>query len=253
MSANDIKYIRSHRQRVKQANKTIRTNEHYKRERISIIDREAFVEFFLLEDILLMNETRLKIAKGERMKSTSGEKSNRKQIERYEAYIELLQSAIEQAKLAIDSGNYSIVWKSIPEHALMTKASSLKNLEQLKDMTVGILERIFADTRDAVGTVDELNRAVDRLESHDENARRVADIPATTEEKIADVIRRANEAFSDATTAKPAPRAEETSSDVTPVKPAPRTEKTGSDVTPVKPVPGTKKTDTDERTSRLDS
>ena len=54
------KIIRSHRQRVKAAKDLIPSNPIYRGERISIVDREAFVEFFLLEDIRRLYQMRLK-------------------------------------------------------------------------------------------------------------------------------------------------------------------------------------------------
>ena len=48
-------FITSHRMRVKKANETIKNLP----ERISVFDREAYVEFFLLEDIVRLYDYRL--------------------------------------------------------------------------------------------------------------------------------------------------------------------------------------------------
>lgn len=54
------KIIRSHRARSKQAKEMLKNNDEYRGETISIIDREAFVEFYLLEDIVRLYNNRLK-------------------------------------------------------------------------------------------------------------------------------------------------------------------------------------------------
>ena len=63
------KFITSHRVRVARANELINQLP----ERISIIDREAYVEFFLLEDIVRLYEYRLNQERKKNVETKAGE------------------------------------------------------------------------------------------------------------------------------------------------------------------------------------
>ena len=68
---------------MKQANETLKNNPRYKRERISIIDREAFVEFYLLEDIVKLYNIRLKEEQAYVPQGRADEKGKRANIENF--------------------------------------------------------------------------------------------------------------------------------------------------------------------------
>lgn len=167
------KTIRSHKERVKRAKELIETDAKYSGERISIIDREAFVEFFLLEDIVALYEKRLDSERSYNPQSKAGERARGANIEKFEALLNVFRSAIETAKSMIDSGNYTQVRKAIPEGALMVCANSVKYLPYLKKIAEE-MNRDLSDERFlALGASYGLDESMEEQDAHDENVRRV--------------------------------------------------------------------------------
>ena len=171
------KFITSHGYRLRRAKDLIPTLP----EKISIINREAIVEFFLLEDIARLYEYRLEQEKRKVVKTPAGERAKRANMEKFTAIINLFNSAIEIAWSEITSGNYSAVWKAIPEHALMIAANSVKNLPTLRKIAVSLLKELSDEaalaTAENVGFEEDLND----LDSHEANVRRVKGLPSPDE------------------------------------------------------------------------
>lgn len=190
------KTIRSHRARVKQANETLKTNPRYKRERISIVDREAFVEFYLLEDIVKLYNTRLREEQAYVPQGRADEKGKRQNIEKFSAIIAVFNAAIGAARSAINSGDYKKVWKAIHEGALMAAANSVRSLPELKSLAIELLRELSEDMVVAVDVSHELDEDLDDLDAHEENVRRAKDLPPTMDE-IEEVIRAAEAAIPD--------------------------------------------------------
>ena len=190
------KTIRSHRARVKQANETLKTNPRYKRERISIVDREAFVEFYLLEDIVKLYNNRLREEQAYVPQGRADEKGKRQNIEKFSAIIAVFNAAIGAARSAINSGDYKKVWKAIHEGALMAAANSVRSLPELKSLAIELLRELSEDMVVAVDVSHELDEDLDDLDAHEENVRRVKDLPPTMDE-IEEVIRAAEAAIPD--------------------------------------------------------
>ena len=190
------KTIRSHRARVKQANDTLKNNPRYKRERISLIDREAFVEFYLLEDIVKLYNTRLREEQAYTPQGRADEKGKKQNVEKFSAIIAVFNAAIGAARSAINSGDYKKVWKAIHEGALMAAANSVRSLPELKSLAIELLRELSEDMVVAVGVSHELDEDLDDLEAHEENVRRVKDLPPTMDE-IEEVIRAAEAAIPD--------------------------------------------------------
>ena len=190
------KIIRSHWARVKQANYTLENNPSYRTQRISIIDREAFVEFFLLEDIVALYKMRLREEQAYVPYGRADEKGKKQNIEKFSAIIAVFNAAIGAARSAINSGDYKKVWKAIHEGALMAAANSVKNLPELKNMAIELLRELSDDMVVAVDVSHELDEDLDDLDAHEENVRRVKDLPPTMDE-IEEVIRAAEVAIPD--------------------------------------------------------
>ncbi len=190
------KTIRSHMARVKQANETLKKHPKFSRERISIIDREAFVEFYLLEDIVKLYNIRLGEEKAYVPQGRADEKGRKQNIEKFSAIINIFNAAIGAARSAINSGDYKKVWKAIHEGALMAAASSVKNLPELKSLAIELLRELSEDMMTAVDISHELDEDLDDLDAHEENVRRVKDLPPTMDE-IEEVIRAAEAAIPD--------------------------------------------------------
>ena len=190
------KIIRSHRARVRQANETIKNNLRYKRERISIIDREAFVEFYLLEDIVKLYNIRLKEEQAYIPQGRADEKGRKSNIEKFSAIIRVFNAALGAARTAINSGDYKKVWKAIHEGALMAAANSVRSLPELRALAIEMLRELSADMIVAVSEAHELDEDLDDIDAHEANARSVKDLPPTMDE-IEEVIRAAEAAIPD--------------------------------------------------------
>lgn len=177
------KFITSHRFRVKRAEEARKNSP----EKISIFDREAFVEFYLLEDIVRLYEYRLEMEKKKNVETRAGEMAKRRNIEKFTALINIFKSAIEIAWGEITSGNYKAVWKAIPEHALMVAANSLKYLPELRDLAVRLLKTLSEEALEAVGQNVAFDESLDDIEAHDANVRTVRGLPSAVE--INEIIR----------------------------------------------------------------
>lgn len=185
------KYITSHATRLKKAKAHIKTSK----ERISIFDREAFVEFYLLEDIVRLYEYRLEVEKKKVVETRAGEKAKQLNIEKFTAVINIFKSAVEVAWGEITSGNYKAVWKSINERPLMIAAGSLKNLPELRSLAVQLLKELSNEAIKAAEQNVMLDEDLDDLDAHEKNVRTYKDLPSP--EEIAAVIKAAEDAIPD--------------------------------------------------------
>ena len=190
------KYPRSHRARVRQANDTLKNNTKYKGQRISIIDREAFVEFYLLEDIVKLYDIRLKEEEKYVPDGRMDQMAKERNIAKFSAIIDVFKAAVGAARAAIDSGDYKRVWKAIHEGALMAAANSVRNLPELKKMAIELLRELSEDMIFAQDVSHEIDEELDDVEAHEKNVRAVKDIPPTMDE-IEEVIRVAEAAIPD--------------------------------------------------------
>ena len=152
------KIIRSHRVRAEQV-------KRYHERRISVLDEEAFVEFLLLEDIVKLYEARLK---NEREKAyvvpnkRANELKVQQNIAKFSAIINLFNTAIGAARVAIDSGDYKRVWRAIHEGALMTAAKNIKHLPELKKMGIELLRELSEEPEgEAIAEIEEVIRAAE--------------------------------------------------------------------------------------------
>lgn len=190
------KIIRSHRARSKQAKEMLKNNDEYRGETISIIDREAFVEFYLLEDIVRLYNNRLKREKNYTPQGRADEKGKQTNIEKFSAIINVFNAAIGAARSAINSGDYKKVWKAIHEGALMSVAKNVKNLPELRELAIDMLRELSSDMIIAVGESNKLDDDLDDIDAHEENVRRIKNLPPTMAE-IEEVIRAAEAAIPD--------------------------------------------------------
>ena len=190
------KIIRSHRQRVKAAKDLIPSNPIYRGERISIVDREAFVELFLLEDIRRLYQMRLKREKDRVAVGLVDQRGRDKNIEKFSRIIDVFNAAIGSALAAINSGDYKRVWKAIPEGALMAAANSVRNLPVLRKIAVEMLRDLYNDAYEASSISYGLEEDIQELDEHDANIRSFNDI-SLTPESIEEVIRAVEAAIPD--------------------------------------------------------
>ena len=143
MQSEPNSLIRSHRERVQKANSVLRENSMYKEQPISKIDREAFVECLLLEDIADLFQARLKEEKAIEPENQSEAQKKAENIKKYEDMRNLFDDAAEAAIAAINAGNYKAVWQAIPETALMVAAKRAdKFLPELWAMGCEIVRRL---------------------------------------------------------------------------------------------------------------
>lgn len=193
--AKQSKKIRSHAERVRKAKEIIDNNTAYSDQPISIIDREAFVECLLLEDIADLYESRLQNEQKRVPHGPGGELSKKLNIEQFTAIRNLFDDATEAAIGAINAGNYKKVWRAIHEGALMMAAKSVKNLPELREMARQLLEDLSKDATAAIAEDSGLKEDIEDLKAHNENERRVKGL--IPEEDIADVVRAAEAAITD--------------------------------------------------------
>ncbi len=187
--------IRSHRDRVKQANEFLKNSERYRVERISIFDREAFVEFFLLEDILSLYKIRLQDEESRTGETRAEQMAIERNMTKFKAIVSLFNSVIGVARAAINSGEYSLVWKAIPEYPLMMAANSTRKLPQLREMAATLLQALSDGMMEAGREVERMDEDLDNLESHEANVRKVTGLPSM--EEIEAVIQEAERAIPD--------------------------------------------------------
>ncbi|MCM1130162.1 MAG: hypothetical protein NC310_06900 [Roseburia sp.] len=145
------------------------------------------MEFYLLEDVVRLYEYRLKNEKQKIVDTVAGKKAKNLNLEKFTAIINIFKAAIEVAWAEITSGNYSSVWKAIPEHALMKAAGSTKYLPELKAIAVDLLKALSNDSLNATLQNQMLDSALAELEDHEANVRRVKGIPST--EEIEEIIK----------------------------------------------------------------
>lgn len=177
------KFITSHGARVKKAKKAIKSRP----ERISVFDREAFVEFYLLEDIVRLYEYRFAEENKKKIQTRAGEKAKYLNLEKFSAIINIFKSATEIAWGQITSGNYKAVWGAINEHALMLAVGSIKNLPELRKLAVKLLKELSDEALNATKQGIGFDEDLDDLDSHERNVREYNGLPSADD--IAEVIR----------------------------------------------------------------
>ncbi len=190
------KFITSHKERVARAKRLIDQLP----EKISIFDREAFVEFFLLEDIERLYRYRYDKVKSKDKITPEGRFFQKKQLEKIHYLIYMLDRCIEVMEGKIDDGAYSDVWKAIHEHQLMVAAGNLKYLDKLVEMTEGMLRDVDNEALVLAQKMLDAEEFMNDLEAHDANVRRLKGIPEYQE--INDVIDPADAAKSQRRTTK---------------------------------------------------
>ena len=121
--------IHSHRARIAEAKDWIRREGL----RCSIFDREALVEFLLLEQVKAELEHRMIRFKSDYVTAESqlGKNALEGKMVTTENTIKILTSVIEVLKAFIYDEQYSLVWKVIPEHVLMKAATNTKRIKEL--------------------------------------------------------------------------------------------------------------------------
>lgn len=189
--ANQNKFITSHRSRVRRAEKVRKESP----EKISIFDREAYVEFYLLEDIVRLYEFRLEREQKKIVETRQGQITKERNIRKFSAILNVFKAAIEIAWGEIDSGNYKVVWKNIPEHSLMVAANSLKYLNTLCSIGTEMLDALSSESMTAEEAVVALDEAADKLEAHEANTRTVKGLPSP--EEIMAIINEAKSAIAE--------------------------------------------------------
>lgn len=185
------KIIRSHRKRVKAANQTLKTNPRFSIQGISKISREAFVEFFLLEDIAKLYEFRLRDERAYIPQGRAGEKVKQLNIKKFMAVINVLNAAIETVRGAIAAGKYTMVRQAIKERKFKSAAKNVKHLPKLRELAINLLRDLSEDLYLALESDRGLDEDLDELERHEANVEKVKNLPPMSE--IEEVIRVAEE------------------------------------------------------------
>lgn len=165
------KTIRSHRSRVKQAKYILEHDEYFKKLRISIFDREAFVEFFLLEDVERLYCDIYASVRAHKKETREGIFYQKKQLEKIHYLIYMLKKCKEIMIGKIYDGAYSDVWKAIHERQIMTAAGKTKYLDSLIALTETMLRDVDNDALELAKKMLSANEFMDDLDAHDANIR----------------------------------------------------------------------------------
>ena len=130
------KFITSHKFRVEKAKKQLETWP----DKVTIFDREAFVEFYLFEDIIKFYKFKLSEEASKEVSDEKSEKKKNAKIKIYSEIIDVFSGICELAYAYMRNGNYKIVWSSVPEHALMTAANKPKYSKKLLEIAMEIAD-----------------------------------------------------------------------------------------------------------------
>lgn len=177
--AKQEKFITSHRSRVKRANDYVADSP----EKISIFDREAIVEFYLLEDIIRLYQYRFEVEQKKQVETRAGKMAQERNLAKFQSIIEIFKSATEIAWGQITSGNYKAVWKSIPEHQLAAASNNVKNLPVMKSLAIDLIKELSNEQLKAEGIDQDIDNLLTELEDHEANVRSVAGLPPLDEIK----------------------------------------------------------------------
>jgi len=192
MALERNKIIRTHKERVRAA-------EHFRknvsRERISIIDREAYVECYLLEDMRRLYELRLQEALADDKIVTSfGVSAQINFIGQLTSLVEVLSSCIEAAKYIIKAGKYSLVWMAINESALMRASKKMEGMEQVLEMALKLDKELQEGRLKADEYLKALKEGKKENDRHIDNTRAVRGVkrndavPAAQMQSVASVV-----------------------------------------------------------------
>lgn len=179
------KTIRSHRARAKQANHVLKYDEYFSTVRVSIFDREAFVEFLLLEDVRDHYINTYKYVKSQKKETREGAFYRKRQLETIHYLIYMLNKCIEIMHGKLSSGAYSDVWKAIHERQIMVAAKNIKYLNDLVGIVEVMLKDVDSEALELAKSKRVAEEFMDDLEIHDANVRTHFGLDADT---IDDVV-----------------------------------------------------------------
>lgn len=166
--------IRSHAERVKKANEYVK-KFRAEGKSINIFDREAIVEYLLLEDLCnyakdnVVEMRAIVEGKGKKLSSKGGRLAASTKAREYAALAKGLQTLTEVVYLKIQNGEYSSVWKMIPEHILMKMARSQKYLMQFIAIVTDMLKESKNDMQFAEFGYQKVDEEIDRIEAEIKN------------------------------------------------------------------------------------
>lgn len=179
------KTIRSHRARAKQAKYILKYDEYFSTVRVSVFDREAFVEFLLLEDVRNHLVNTHKYVKSQKKETREGVFYQKKQLETIHYLIYMLNKCIDIMHGKLSSGAYSDVWKAIHERQIMVAAGNIKYLDDLVALVETMLSDVDKDALEMAKRKRASEEFMDDLEAHDANVRAYFGLESET---IADVV-----------------------------------------------------------------
>lgn len=171
--SNQTKFITSHTERLRRA------KEYASRfpVKLSRFDLEAFVEFYLVEDIRRLYEYRHTVVKSRKKTTREGVFYQKKQLEKINYLIYMLDKCLDVLEGKLDDGAYSDVWRAIREHQLKVAAGNLTYLDELIKLTEGMLKEVDDEALLLAQKMLGGNEFMEELEAHDANARKVMGIP----------------------------------------------------------------------------
>ncbi|MGN0796853.1 MAG: hypothetical protein ACI4M5_01450 [Christensenellales bacterium] len=159
--------IRNHKERKEAAECFLRNN------RITYYQREAYIEFFLIEDIYNLYTYRLKIShlRYQKEKDAYNRHIYSLSLQQFCALLDILKKNMILLEAMIQRGEYKVVEKSIPEHKLMRMAANVKNLHKLAELASKLHKRMSEETLKYIVVDDDLRKVLADEKSHFENSK----------------------------------------------------------------------------------
>lgn len=185
-------FITSHSFRRKRANDVVARSP----ERISVFgDREALVEYYLIEDIIHLYEYRLKQVLNDPASTKGGKIGASKSAQKYTALLNIFKTIGDLSRILLHEGNYTAVRTAIHERALMRAAGKMKYIAKMKNMAIDIARSLSQECLDVWAANTEMEEEFDIVEMTEEDLRTVRGLPS--QDEVAALIRELETAIPD--------------------------------------------------------
>ncbi len=169
------KIITSHSSRAKRAKEIIKNWP----EKVSIFDREAFIEFLLLEEVLALFEKKYETElKRKAPTGRAGKMAHEKNLARFSHLKSIYGETVDVARALIDAGDFKIVWQTVPERNLMKAARNPRTVEMVESIGASLLKSLTDEALELEIIREKYNEDLDAIESHEANVRSVKGLPS---------------------------------------------------------------------------
>lgn len=182
-------FITSHYKRVIKANNAIKYSPEINHRKA----KNAYVKFYLLEDILELYKYRLTIEEEKVLNTHAGEMAKARNTEKFKAVVTIFESVIEVAWSAIISGKYKVVKCAIKERALIAATGNINCLSKLRELAVNMLKELSNEVLIAEEEKYNFDKSLDNLEKYEQQYHNCCEWLSA--QKVKDLIKEVEEAI----------------------------------------------------------